>query len=350
MAMLPNDGQSTALATQSEAIVISRYQVLVDDVAQAEKDNTEAKFNYRDRQGNKDARSHCYKLRALKGKIDAARKEEKADIVKLGKAIDDQARGLTQRVQALIDPHQDGIDRIAREEAERQRRHEDLIDRIRALGRVPFNTPSAIILERLSMAKGADVSSLEEYIKDGKAAQADTILELERALSIAETAEKAAAELERLREEDRLRKEAEAEAERKRKADELTAKIRQEAQAEAEAVAVEQIEEAEQRAAAAEVRADAAEASSRASDPQPLPKLSIEPPVVANVAKAARGAASLPSLGKSAVSLGNLFVGANPTRTKLVEEICQAMQGLSRLEVAEALADNRLHGAINVCY
>ena len=54
--------------------------------------NAKTVFDYEDPKGNKDARSHVYKLRQTKSAVEMARKEEKAESLAYGRRVDEQAQ------------------------------------------------------------------------------------------------------------------------------------------------------------------------------------------------------------------------------------------------------------------
>ena len=200
-----------ALATAPKAIVISQFDVLLGDIAEAKAKAADVTFNYADPKGNTAARSYIYQQRKLNARIESARADAKAYALAYGRTVDSQAAGLKDQVQALIKPHQDAIDAIAKAKADRVQRHRDVIDGIRAMGSVLFGASSAAIARWLEEAKAIDVDSLEEFTDEGKAALVDTLRALEAAHAKALADEAAAAELEQLREQQRIQREKDAE-------------------------------------------------------------------------------------------------------------------------------------------
>lgn len=98
---------------------VAAYQPFYADLAKLEEDNTKITFDYESKKGNAEARSHVYKLRQSKGALERTRKAEKADSLRIGKAIDSEAAALELRIEAMIKVHQDEIDRIEQREADR---------------------------------------------------------------------------------------------------------------------------------------------------------------------------------------------------------------------------------------
>jgi colicin import membrane protein len=95
------------------------------DIAKYKDENSKLVFDYEDAKGNKDARSHIFKLRQIKSSIAKIHQEVKSDVLKVSRAIDAKKNQLTDAVEAMIDVHAKPIkvieDRIAAAEAEKQR-------------------------------------------------------------------------------------------------------------------------------------------------------------------------------------------------------------------------------------
>ena len=165
----------TTLSPKTDAIVISQYQVLLDDIQEAQSNKVES-FDYESPKGNKAARSYIYSLRLLRGRIESAHKDAKAYALEYGRKVDSQAKELSSQVEALILPHQEAIDTIARREAVR-------------LGEVAADADSAQIKAQLKQLERETLVGLEEF--EGKVAAAVTRSRqaLQSALTLAEAAE-----------------------------------------------------------------------------------------------------------------------------------------------------------------
>lgn len=309
------------IAPLQDAIVISQYQVLLDDIAEA-KIEAVSSFDYETKEGDKAARSYIFQLRKLRARVESARKEAKSYALAYGKRVDEQAKELSSQVDELIQPHQEQLEAIARREADRVAAHQKVLDLAVAIGTVSFGEGSAQIQGRLDALDEISLDGLEEFAERVAAAIVSSRQSLQQALQQALGAEAQARELARLKaeEEERQRKESEE-------------RIRREAQeradAEAAQVAADSIAEAERRAAEAEAKAAAAEARAAAS------LLAITSPKPAAVK------------GLEALAPGPAAVGLNP-RLRLIAEIRDAIKGMDRQEVAEAIADGTLHTAVRV--
>jgi hypothetical protein len=186
----------------------------------------------------------------------------------------------------------------------------------------------------LNRIQAIDVSSLEEFTEDGEKAKEKATLELYRHLEEAHRREDVAFELARLREEARQRQEQEAEAQRE-------AAARERAQREAQQ-ALEQAQAREQaerdRAAQAEERAAAAEEAARLAAEKEQARLAAEAEQLAQ--REARQAELLERSKRIRAQKRELLIG----------EILEAINGSNRQQVAELIADDKIHPAIRVAW
>lgn len=199
----------------AEPIVITQYEVLLGDIKEAQLNAIES-FEYETKDGDKQARSYIYKLRQLRAKIEAQRKTAKEYALNYGRAVDSQAKGLTEKVDKLIAPHQAALDAIARAEAERIESHERRLQAAAALGRVEYGADAATIRGQLDAVNSLSVEGLDEFTDRVRAALAKSRKDLTAALAAREKADADAEELARLRREaeERRQKDAEADAAR----------------------------------------------------------------------------------------------------------------------------------------
>ena len=354
-----------ALALVAPTTVITQYEVLIDDIKEARAKAAEVTFDLTDKKGIAAAKSYVFSLRRLNGRIDDAHKEAKAETIERGKAIDRVKNVLREQVAALIQPHQDALDAIAKAEAERVAKHRQVIDTIKDAARVPFGSTSHQIAAIHRDIGAMDLAAMEEFEIEAKAAWVDTIQALTAAHTTAQEAEEREAELARLREEARLQAEKDAAAKAAKDAEDAAAEVARKAQEAADAAALQVIEEAEQKVAAAQ--AEAAAARQRALDaeavadalqgeallaikPAEVPAMVISDKAVAGVRAVVQGLAR-------SLSTGEVFIppAADADAAALVDaqialrlELMQSLSGRARAEVAEALIDGTLHHAIKV--
>ncbi len=355
-----------ALALVAPTTVITQYEVLIDDIKEARAKAAEVAFDLTDKKGIAAAKSYVFSLRRLNGRIDDAHKEAKAETLERGKAIDRVKNVLREQVAALIQPHQDALDAIAKAEAERVAKHRQVIDTIKDAARLPFGSTSQQIAGIQEHIKALDMTGMEEFEVEAKAAWADTMQELTAAHATAVAAEEKEAELTRLREEARLQAEKEAAAKAAKEAEDAAAEVARKAQEAADAAALQVIEEAEQKVAAAQ--AEAAAATRRALDAEAVAD------ALQGEALLAIKPAEAPVLldeGSVRMDFGMALLGGFPARRQpaapaaqaeataataaLVDaqialrlELMQALSGRTRAEVADALIDGTLHHAIQV--
>jgi len=92
------------------------FRPIEAEIAEYKKENEDLVFDYASPGGNKDARSHIYKLRLVKGRIVEAHKTVKADIVAAGRQIDGFKNKLLGDVEEMIDVHYQPIKLIEQEQ------------------------------------------------------------------------------------------------------------------------------------------------------------------------------------------------------------------------------------------
>jgi colicin import membrane protein len=217
-----NTQQTAALAPpepveHAKVNVIPRYEVLAGDIKEAQ-ENAVLVFDYGSAKGQKEARSYIYGLRLLKGKIESARKDEKAWALAYGKNVDAKAKELTTQVEDLIQPHQRQLEAVEAAEEARKQRHQAVLDKATAYGNLRFGAGSAEIRARLESLDGITIDGLEEFAEPVAAAIVTSRQALSTALEQAEAAEAQAAEVKRLRAEaeERERRDREAQAAREK--------------------------------------------------------------------------------------------------------------------------------------
>ena len=323
------------LATTTAPVTITQYEALESDIVIAEQQAIES-FDYEDKKGNKAARSYLFELRKHKGRIETVRKDAKAYALEYGRQVDSQAKALVERIEALIAPHDEALKAIEQREAQRIAGHKAVIE---AMGQAvmsalaPGITP-AEVQELIDLVAGEDISQMEEFTTDAIQAKNAALDELERHLAAAQQREAEAAELARLREEARQRQEQEAEVQREAAARERAQREAQRALQQAQAR-----EQAERdRAAQAEERARQAEEAARVAEEREQQRLAAEA-----LAKGLREARQAELLERSKRIRGE-------KRALLIQELTSTMNGCNRLQVAELIADDKIHPAIRVAW
>ena len=98
---------------------LAKFDEVKAAIAKFKKENENLVFDYEDAKGNKDARSHIYKLRQTKTVINAIHKEVKAEALAICQKIDKQKRDLIGEVEEMIEVHAAPIKAIEEREAKK---------------------------------------------------------------------------------------------------------------------------------------------------------------------------------------------------------------------------------------
>lgn len=253
---------------------IEAYNPFRAQLAELKAHNDTLVFSYSDPKGNKEARSHVYKLRQTRSAVDKVREAEKAESLRRGRMIDAEAKDIMAQITEMIDVHQKPLDEIDRKEKDRivalQAKTDALID----AANIPAGLPISALEIRLKQVMDVVVdASFDEFMAPATTAKEKAMAVLTAAIDAARKQEAEKAELERLRaelaarlqleREQRIAQEAaekaklETEAKAKTAADEAARRGREmmEAAAKRERDLAAQAEKAKQEAAAAQERA-----------------------------------------------------------------------------------------------
>lgn len=109
---------------------VAEYQPFYAQLAELEQKNATLVFDYESPKGNKEARSHINTLRLTKGALERTRKSAKEESLRVGRAIDAEAKEINARIEAMITVHQDAVDAIEQREKQRVA---DLAERLASL-------------------------------------------------------------------------------------------------------------------------------------------------------------------------------------------------------------------------
>jgi len=172
---MTQQNENTAIVAE-EASVLSRWEAVAIKIADATEESEEKEFDYRDKKGEKAARSWIAKLRKIKADVERARKEAKAVHIERGRRVDETAKLLTASVQGLIEPHESEIKAIEAEEAARVEAHRAVLAKIASLAHGVASSSEAA--EKLVELDQIDVSSLEEFAVAGQNAKAEAAKDL----------------------------------------------------------------------------------------------------------------------------------------------------------------------------
>ena len=102
-----------------EESAVAEYRPFYAQLAELEQKNATLVFDYESPKGNKEARSHINTLRLTKGALERTRKAAKEESLRIGRAIDAEAKEINARIEAMITVHQDAVDAIEQREKQR---------------------------------------------------------------------------------------------------------------------------------------------------------------------------------------------------------------------------------------
>jgi colicin import membrane protein len=260
---------------------IKPFSEFESQLAKLKDDNSKAVFDYASAKGNKEARSHIFTIRKIKGDLERARKDAKDAALQYGRLVDSRAKEISGELDAIIEVHDKPLREIEEREAARVAEIKARIETLNHYQSAAHDTPAELWREFLAEA---EVFALDDTLQEFKSVAAITkdqaITEIKARLVAREAYEAEQAELARLRAEaaererqDHERKiaeqaaakakaDAEAEAERQRQAmlrEQEAREREQREEASRQALAIETAKrekaEAEERAAKAEQRA-----------------------------------------------------------------------------------------------
>ena len=219
---------------------IAVYTPFRTELAEFKANNAALVFDYEDPKGNKEARSHVYKLRQSRAAVDRARKDEKAASLEYGRKVDAEAKEIMDEIDAMIAVHAAPLEEVEQRERahvvhiKAQIRHiEDCGNGV--IGGEP--QPFPILFRELEEKIVVD-DSFGEFELEARKSKDMALARLKNAFAQHQEREAERAELERLRAEVAERERA-AEKERAER-DRMEAQARK---AEADALAAKEAEE-----------------------------------------------------------------------------------------------------------
>lgn len=284
---------------------VAEYQPFYAQLAELEQANTALVFDYESTKGNKEARSHIHALRQTKGALERTREAAKAESLRIGRAVDSEAKEIKARIDAMIDVHQAKIDEIEKREADRVAA---IRLRLTALSEIHADKSAADYRYHIATLEAVVIDdSWQEFTAEAAKAKDASLREHRTLLAARVKADDEAAELARLRAEaaDRERKDREAQIAREAEA-RAAAQAEEKARAEREAADRRELElklaaeNAERRRIEAEQKAerDAKEAAVRA-ETEKARAVAAEQARVAAVARAEAEAAATREANKA---------------------------------------------------
>jgi hypothetical protein len=219
------------------------YDTFRAQLAELGAHNNSLVFDYATPAGNKDARSHIYKLRQVKSALDKARKTEKEASLEYGRRVDGEAKAIVEQIEKMILVHQKPLDEIEAREKERIEKHQagllELQDSVAQMPLEWMSLPFQHMKDRLAGIQTRDFTAerWEEFLTEALLQKDKAVKALTDAIGRREKHDAEQAELVKLR--------AQAEAQTKKDNEERIAKEAAErATREAEAKAAHEKQEA----------------------------------------------------------------------------------------------------------
>ncbi len=146
---------------------LQEYDPFVAQLAELEHYNATVVFDYETPAGNREARSHVYKLRQTKAAVEGVRKQLKAESLERGRRIDGEAKQIRERIEAMIEGHVEQLDAV---EAREQARRDEIQARFDELTALGISESESSELLPSAMLK-AQLEKLRAYTIDGKFAE-----------------------------------------------------------------------------------------------------------------------------------------------------------------------------------
>lgn len=223
---------------ESKEFAVAAYKPFYAQLEELEKNNQAIAFDYESAKGNKEARSHVYKLRQSKAALEKTRKEEKAESLRIGRAVDSEAKEIDARIEAMILVHTVKLDEIEKRETDRI----DAIKlRLSALTEIHMDKTAADYRFHLTTLQAVKINdSWQEFAVEAAKAKDESIAKHSELLAAREKLDAEAAELEALRQ-------AASEREQKDREEKIAREAAAKAVADAEVKAKAEREAAERR-------------------------------------------------------------------------------------------------------
>lgn len=182
---------------------VAVYAPFYAQLTELELNNSKLVFNYEDKKGNKEARSHVNTLRLTKGALERTRKEAKADSLRIGRAIDSEAQDIGARIESMIGVHMVKLDEIEKRETDRIAA---IRTKLAALSEIHLDSDVKNFKYHIATLESVVIDdSWQEFIAEAAQAKDASIAKHRELLAAREKADAEAAELLRLRQESEAR-------------------------------------------------------------------------------------------------------------------------------------------------
>ena len=178
--MSANTAEIISITQDQPLAVYNEFRTQLQELKQR---NAMLVFDYTSKSGNKEARSYVHTLRRTKTAVDAARKAEKAASLEYGRKVDAEAKDIISQVEEMIDVHQSELDRIEREEIEREAAIRARLEAINFTVQELLQSPSSELKAALAQVKAIALDdSFGELLPEAALRKDDAITKLEAAI------------------------------------------------------------------------------------------------------------------------------------------------------------------------
>lgn len=222
--------EEKATETTGELVIkggeILAYNEFRSQLAQLKAHNAAVVFDYEDKKGNQEARSHVHQLRRTKGAVEATRKEQKSYFLEMGRKVDGEAKEITAELDAMIEVHDKPLKEIEQREKDRVAQLQRDIDEIEGGGARAAAEWQTLDLEvmrdRLAEIEAEPITEerWQEFVALAEQKKTTAIQLLKGAIAQREKYDADQAELERLRKETAEREQRERDERIAREAEE----------------------------------------------------------------------------------------------------------------------------------
>jgi hypothetical protein len=177
---MTNTAEVISITQDKPLAVYNEFRTQLQELKQR---NAMLVFDYTSKSGNKEARSYVHTLRRTKTAVDAARKAEKAASLEYGRKVDAEAKEIIGQVEEMIDVHQSELDRIEREQMEREAAIRARLEAINFTAQELLQAPSSELKDVLAKVKSIALDeSFGELLPEAALRKDDAITKLEAAI------------------------------------------------------------------------------------------------------------------------------------------------------------------------
>jgi hypothetical protein len=178
--MTTNTAEVISITQDKPLAVYNEFRAQLQELKQQ---NALLIFDYASKTGNKEARSYVARLRRTKTAVDEARKAEKAASLEYGRKVDAEAKEIIGQVEEMIGVHKQELDRIEREEMEKEAAIRARLEAINFTAQELLQSTSSELKSALAQVKSIALDdSFGELLPEAALRKDDAITKLEAAI------------------------------------------------------------------------------------------------------------------------------------------------------------------------